>query len=125
MGERFPSDPDARSKLAVAKDCIARISEQLLPTDRLSLVSFADIPTTCMGLHFLTPVVRSEFNQKLEMLIASNRTELGLGLERGFAPAIRELPLWRRSPSSDHLHIAILQRLCSLHLSFPATSSDP
>jgi len=44
MQESFPDDPDRRSKLEVAQNCMMKLIDQLDTNDRVGLVSFTDNP---------------------------------------------------------------------------------
>jgi hypothetical protein len=55
MGSRFPDDPDSRTKLDVAKDCLLHVSKQLGPRDRLSVITFNTSTKVVLPTDYCTP----------------------------------------------------------------------
>jgi hypothetical protein len=55
MGSGFPDDPDRRTKLDVAKDCLLHVSKQLGPRDRLSVITFNTATKTVLPTDYCTP----------------------------------------------------------------------
>ena len=84
MNSRFPDDSDNRSKLEVAKDCILKISEQLLPTDRFSVAVFNDNATTIFNLVNASKSNLTKLTSKLGQVNTRGGTNLSLGLKHGY-----------------------------------------
>jgi len=84
MSSRFPDDSDNRSKLEVAKDCILKISEQLLPTDRFSVAVFNDNATTIFNLVNASKSNLTKLTRKLGQVNTRGGTNLSLGLKHGY-----------------------------------------
>jgi hypothetical protein len=55
MGGGFPDDPDRRTKLDVAKDCLLNVCKQLGPTDRMSVITFNHETETILPTDYCTP----------------------------------------------------------------------
>jgi hypothetical protein len=55
MGSTFPDDPDRRTKLDVAKDCLLNVCKQLGPTDRMSVITFNHDTETILPTGYCTP----------------------------------------------------------------------
>ncbi len=85
MSCTFPDDVDRRSKLAVAKDCITKISEQLTSTDRAAIVVFNTDSKVVLDLHLMTPSFSRKLLKSLTQINSGGGTNLARGLEAGFA----------------------------------------
>ncbi len=55
MSSGFPEDPDRRTKLDVAKDCLLHVSKQLGPRDRMSVITFDTSTKTVLPSDHCTP----------------------------------------------------------------------
>ena len=55
MGSGFPDDPDRRTKLDVAKDCLLHVCKQLGPADRISVITFNTHTETVLPTGYCTP----------------------------------------------------------------------
>jgi hypothetical protein len=55
MSSGFPDDPDRRSKLDVAKDCLLHVSKQLGPRDRMSVITFDTNTETVLPSGYCSP----------------------------------------------------------------------
>ncbi len=85
MEESFPDDPDRRSKLDVAKDCLMKLIDQLDTNDRVGLVSFTEQPTILSELKPLNNTsTKHSINASLSQLRAGGGTRLYEGLHAGF-----------------------------------------
>lgn len=84
MSSNFPDDADRRSKLQVAKECIAKITEQLTEYDRVALVAFNNFPTTMMELKPCTKRNLNTLITKSNSMVSSGGTSLAVGLEHGY-----------------------------------------
>jgi len=84
MGCGFPDDPDRRSKLDVAKDCLLHVSRQLGPRDRLSVITFHTITKTVLPTDYCTPRHISKLTKVLADVHSGGGTNLSFGIQAGF-----------------------------------------
>jgi len=90
MQESFPDDPDRRSKLEVAQNCMMKLIDQLDTNDRVGLVSFTDNPIVLSELIPLSATsAKRSIHEKLNRLKAGGGTRLHEGLSAGFDTARR------------------------------------
>lgn len=85
MEQSFPDDPDRRSKLEVAKDCLMKLIDQLDTDDRVGLVAFTENPTILSELKPLSVTsTKKSIIASLSQLRAGGGTRLHEGLSAGF-----------------------------------------
>lgn len=84
MSGPFPNDTDSRNKLQIAKDCLQKIVEQLLPTDRCGVSTFNDKAQTIVPLAYATPGTVSQMKTALASVFTDGGTNLSRGLEHGY-----------------------------------------
>jgi Mg-chelatase subunit ChlD len=117
MSMSFPEDIDNRNKLDVAKDCILKITEQLLDTDRAAVAIFNDSATTIFKLSNASKGNLAKLKSKLRNVQTFGGTNLSVGLQHGYS-IIRE-----NNKKNREENTARLQRVFFL-TDMESTSSD-
>ena len=92
MGCGLQDDSDHRSKLAIAKECISRIVDQLNPDDRVTLIAFNDYPQVKFKLSKASGRNVADLKNSISAMNASGGTSLALGLQGGY-DALLNTPL--------------------------------
>ncbi len=82
MGMPFPDDVDHRSKLAVAKDCMLHISQQLTDADSAAIVVFNLSATVRFKPKRMNQTNVQSFARSVQGIASSGGTALAAGLQQ-------------------------------------------